>query len=160
MSLIASGSMDMDDTDLRIVDFLTVNARTSFAELAERVGLSAPSTADRVRRLEERGVILGYTARVDPGSLGGGLTAFISVTVGDPERTRTFLSEVTNLPEVVECHHVAGDDDYLLKVHVDGTRGLESFVTDRLKALSGVVRTRTTVVLSTAIDRPLSASAR
>lgn len=146
----------MDEIDLRLVDLLAIHGRASFAELAEQVGLSGPSTADRVRRLEERGVIRGYAARVDPEALGLGLTAFIAVTVGRPDQTTGFLSGVAQLPEVVECHHVAGHDDYLLKVHVAGTRGLERFVTERLKAVSGVERTHTTVVLSTALERPLS----
>lgn len=147
--------MVMDPIDLRIIELLTQNARASYAELAQDVGLSAPSTAERVRRLEERGVVRGYAALVDPSALGRDLTAFVAVSVGDRTRTRAFLAALDQLPEVVECHHVAGDDDYLLKVHVPGTRGLEELVTDRLKAIKGVTRTRTTVVLSTAIDRPV-----
>ena len=148
----------MDAIDLRLVELLGANARASWAELAGQVGLSAPATAERVRRLEERGAITGYAARLDPSALGRGLTAFVAVSVGDRAQTRAFLSVVAALPEVVECHHVAGDDDYLLKVHVDGTRGLEELVTDRLKSVKGVTRTRTTVVLSTTFDRPVSPS--
>lgn len=146
--------MVMDAIDLRLIELLTDNARASYAELAQQVGLSAPSTADRVRRLEERGVVLGYAARVDPAALGRRLTAFVAVSVGGRPQTRAFLDAVARLPEVVECHHVAGDDDYLLKVHVDGTRGLERLVTEQLKGLKGVSRTRTTVVLSTTLERP------
>ena len=146
----------LDDIDLRLIEFLTANARATFSELAERVGLSGPSTAERVRRLEERQTIRGYAARVDPEALGLGLTAFISVTLVASANRRRFLEDVANLHQVVECHHVAGNDDYLLKVHVSGTRGLESFVSDQLKALQEVERTRTTVVLSTALERPLS----
>lgn len=150
----------LDDIDLTIIELLTANARASFSELAEQIGLSGPSTAERVRRLEERQVIRGYAARVDPEAFGLGLTAFISVTlVGSADR-QGFLEEVVNLHEVVECHHVAGNDDYLLKVHVSGTRGLEFFVSDCLKALQGIERTHTTVVLSTALDRPLSPGKR
>lgn len=145
----------MDDIDLRILDLLTADGRITFADLAEAVGLSAPSIADRVRRLEQRGVILGYEARLDANLLGAGLTAFIAVTLASTDARIGFLEALAAFPEVVECHHVAGDDDYLLKVHVDGTRGLEDLVSDRLKALPGVGRTRTTVVLSTALDRPL-----
>lgn len=146
----------LDDIDLRLIELLTANARATFSELAERVGLSGPSTAERVRRLEERQTIRGYAARVDPEALGLGLTAFISVTLVASANRRRFLEDVANLHQVVECHHVAGNDDYLLKVHVSGTRGLESFVSDQLKALQEVERTRTTVVLSTALERPLS----
>jgi Lrp/AsnC family leucine-responsive transcriptional regulator len=146
----------MDDIDKLLVALLSANARTPFTELAEAVGLSGPSTADRVRRLEERGVVRGYSARVDPVALGRGLTAFIAVSVAGQADTRTFLDDVAALPDVVECHHVAGSDDYLLKVHVAGTGGLEAFITDRLKGLPAVASTRSTVVLSTPIDRPLT----
>ena len=146
----------MDDNDLRILGILSESGRASFSELAERIGLSGPSTADRVRRLEERGVIRGFAALVDPVALGLDLTAFVSVTLANLDAREGFLAALATYPEVVECHHLAGDDDYLVKVYVDGTSGLESFVTDRLKALPGIARTRTTVVLSTALDRPLS----
>ena len=90
--------MGMDDIDLRLIELLAVNARTSYADLALEVGLSAPSTAERVRRLEERGVIVGYEARVDPAALGRDLTAFVSVSVGDRAQTRAFLAAVARLP--------------------------------------------------------------
>jgi Lrp/AsnC family leucine-responsive transcriptional regulator len=146
----------MDDNDLRILGILSESGRASFSELAEQIGLSGPSTADRVRRLEERGVIRGYAALVDAVALGLDLTAFVSVTLANLDAREGFLAALATYPEVVECHHLAGDDDYLVKVHVDGTRGLESFVSDRLKTLPGIARTRTTVVLSTALDRPLA----
>ena len=147
----------MDAIDLRILALLAGNARMTFSELAEQIGLSGPSTADRVRRLEERGAIRGYAAVIDPDSLGLGLTAFIAVTLGGPgARDGVPRTASPQLSQVVECHHVAGDDDYLLKVHVAGTRGLEEFVSDRIKALPGIARTRTTVVLSTPLDRPLA----
>ena len=146
----------MDATDLSVLAALTENARITFAELADRVGLSGPSTAERVRKLEDRGVIQGYSARLDPELLGRGLTAFVSVTLESPAFRDPFVSGIAKLTSVVECHHVAGDDDYLLKVYVNGTRGLEMFVTERLKVLPGVARTRTTVVLSTQLERPFS----
>lgn len=150
----------MDEIDLRILDLLCADGRATYAELADEVGLSAPSTAERVRRLEQRGAILGYSARLDPTVLGVGLTALVSVTLTGPGDRRGFLAALGTFTEVVECHHVAGDDDYVLKVHVDGTQGLERFVSDRLKAVPGVGRTRTTVVLSTALDRPLAPAPR
>ena len=146
----------MDVTDLRLLAALTRNARITFAELAELVGLSGPATAERVRKLEERQVITGYSALLDPELMGRGLTAFIAVTLESPAFRDPFVTGIAKLTSVVECHHLAGDDDYLLKVHVNGTRGLEMFVTERLKSLPGVARTRTTVVLSTQIERPFS----
>lgn len=150
----------MDEIDLRILDLLCADGRATYAELADVVGLSAPATAERVRRLEQRGAILGYAARLDPTVLGVSLTAFVSVTLTSPDSRSGFLAALAVFAEVVECHHVAGDDDYLVKVHVDGTKGLEHFVSDRLKAVPGIARTRTTVVLSTALDRPLAPAPR
>lgn len=146
----------MDAIDLRILTLLASSARMPYSELAEQIGLSGPSTADRVRKLEERGAIRGYAAAIDPDALGLGLTAFVAVTLAGPGDRAPFLAGITALSQVVECHHVAGDDDYLLKVHVAGTRGLETFVSDQLKSLPGITRTRTTVVLSTPLDRQLA----
>ena len=149
----------MDTIDLALVDALVANARITFADLAERVGLSGPSTAERVRKLEERGIISGYSALLDAEAIGLGLTAFVSVTLESPKHRASFLAGIDAMPGVVECHHVAGDDDFLLKVHVTGTRDLEAFVTDGLKGLPGIARTRTMVVLSTPLARPLTAHA-
>jgi Lrp/AsnC family leucine-responsive transcriptional regulator len=146
----------VDAIDVKIADLLAANARVTFAELAEQIGLSGPSTAERVRKLEERGVIRGYAALLDAEQLGLGLAAFVTVTLDSPAARGPFIAAIRAVPGVVECHHVAGDDDYLLKVHVDGTRGLEAFVSECLKSLPGVARTRTTVVLSTQLDRPLA----
>jgi Lrp/AsnC family leucine-responsive transcriptional regulator len=149
----------MDATDITILRALVANARTTFADLAERIGLSGPSTAERVRKLEERGVVRGYHAELDPAALGLGLTALVAVTLESPAHREGFLGGIAALPGVVECYHVAGDDDYVLKAHVAGTAGLEALVSDGLKAIPGVARTRTTVVLSTLLERPLGVSA-
>jgi len=148
--------VSVDAIDLRILALLTANARVTYSDIADDIGLSGPSTAERVRRLEERGVIRGYAASIDPEALGLGLTAFVAVTLAGPGARDAFLDGISRLPEIVECHHVAGDDDYLLKVHAAGTGGLESLVSDELKSITGIVRTRTTVVLSTQLDRALA----
>lgn len=149
----------MDAIDLTILELLAANARVTFSELALATGLSGPSVAERVRKLEERGAIQGYSARIAPDALGLGLTAIVAVSLAGPEYRESFLAGIGRLPGVVECHHVAGDDDYVLKAHVAGTAGLEAFVSEGLKALPGIARTRTTVVLSTPLDRPLSPAA-
>ncbi len=149
----------MDAIDLGILGILARDARTTFSDIAEQVGLSGPSTADRVRRLEERGVISGYHAERAPAAIGLDLTACGEVTRDAPRRRDPFLAAITHEPGVVECHHVAGDHDYLLKVRCAGTAGLESFVSDVLKSVDGVTRTRTTIVLSSAFERVLSPGA-
>lgn len=126
-----------------------IDGRVSWADLGAELGMSAGSAAERVRRLERDGVITGYAALVDPVAVGADLTAFVALTLEGPHARAAFLEAAAGLDEVAEIHHVAGDDDYLLKVRCAGTRGLEALVSDGLKALPGVARTRTTVVLST-----------
>lgn len=144
----------MDTIDFRIVQSLMSRGRVTWSELAATLELSAPATADRVRRLEERGVIQGYSALVNPEVVGCGLTAFISVTLERPEHRDPFLQRILELPEIQECHHVAGDDDYLLKVRCHSTQDLEQIIGEKIKSLQGIVRTRTTIVLSTAKETP------
>ena len=144
--------MDFDDLDRKVLAKLMTEARISWAELAQHLGLSAPAAADRVRRLEERGIVKGYSARLDPEALGLPLTALVAVTLDRPSHRLPFLKKIEKLAEISECHHVAGDDDYILKVHCRSTRDLDRLLSDELKALPGVVRTRTTIVLSTPKD--------
>ena len=102
-----------------------------------------------MRRLEDRGVIRGYAALLDAEAMGCPLLAMVSVTLDRPQHRAGFLQWVAHAPEVMECHHVAGDEDYVLKLRCAGTQALERLVSDGLKALAGVLRTRTTIVLST-----------
>jgi Lrp/AsnC family leucine-responsive transcriptional regulator len=129
--------------------------RSTWSELARLLGLSAPAAADRVRRLEERGVIRGYSAVVDPEAVGLGVTAFVAVTLERPEHRAGFLGWVDGAPEVQECHHVVGEGDFLLKVRCAAVRDLEAIVSEEIKGLHGVTSTRTTVVLSTRKETPV-----
>ncbi len=144
-----------DELDLKIIRQLMANARTTWAELGSILGLTAPAAADRVRRLEERGAIKGYSALIDPEYAGCDLAAFISVTLERPEHRAPFLEKVRQLPEIQECHHVAGDEDYILKVRCKKMRELELLISERLKSLPGVVKTRTTIILSTVKETPV-----
>ena len=138
-----------DEQDRTILARLTENARVSWAELAQELGLSAPAVAERVKRLRQRGVIRGFHAVLDPPSLGLGLTAFISVSLAHPRDRAEFLKTVRKRGEVKEAHHLAGEDDYLMKVHCRDTAHLEHLLTDILKSVKGVQRTRTSIVLGT-----------
>jgi Lrp/AsnC family leucine-responsive transcriptional regulator len=152
--------LTLETLDLKAVRTLMRNGRATWADLALELGLSAPAAADRVHRLEERGVIRGYAALVDAESAGYPLSAFIAVALDRPDRRAAFLKRIATLPEVAECHHVAGDDDYLLKVRCRGTRDLDRLLVESLRSIPGV-RTRTTVVLATAkesIVMPLAES--
>jgi Lrp/AsnC family transcriptional regulator, leucine-responsive regulatory protein len=139
----------MDAMDMKTVAHLQAAGRESWTRLAETLGVTGPAAAERVRRLEERGVIRGYAALLDPTAVGARLTAFVAVTLEHPKHRRAFLERVESLAEVQECHHVAGDDDYLLKVRCSDTSHLDRVLSDELKGVPGVLRTRTTIVLGT-----------
>lgn len=139
----------MDALDTKALALLCQNGRISWADLAQQLNLSAPAAADRIRKLEEHGVIRGYTAMLDAGSLGHRMTAFVGITLGKSKHHKPFLRAVRKFPEILECHRVSGDDDYLLKVIVRDTAHLDTFLSRSLRLLEGVQHTRTTVVLST-----------
>jgi Lrp/AsnC family leucine-responsive transcriptional regulator len=141
--------MGLDALDLKVIQHLMSRARITWSDLAAQLGLSAPAAADRVRKLEDRDVIQGYVTQISPKSLGYDLTAFISVTLTHSRDRDAFLTYVHSTPTIQECHHVTGDDDYLLKVRCQGTQGLERLISDGLKQVPSVSRTRTTIVLST-----------
>jgi len=142
--------MSLKSLDVKALKLLMRNGRATWAELGQLLGLSAPSAADRVRKLERRGVIRGYAALVDPGSAGHPLTAYVSVSLASHRDRAVFLRAITKMENVAECHHVAGDDDYLLKVRCRGTQDLDHLLAKELKDKLRVARTRTTIVLSTA----------
>ena len=145
----------MDNFDLKAVGQLMEKARTTWAELGALLGLSAPAAAERVHKLEERGIIKGYCAIVDPEAVGCGLAAFIAIYLERPEHRSGFLEFVQHRKEIQECHHIAGDEDYVLKVRCKGTRELEQLVSQDIKAIPGIVKTRTTIVLSTLKETPV-----
>ena len=138
----------MNECDKKIVVRLMTQARSTWAELGALLNLSAPAAAERVRKMEENGVIKGYAAIVTPEAVGCNLTAFISVNLDRTEQKTAFINQVNNLPEVLECHHMAGAEDYVLKVRCAGTRDLERVISEEIKALPGI-KTRTTIILST-----------
>lgn len=138
----------MDDLDSRILDMLQRNGRTTQSELSEAVGRSQPAVAERIRKLEERGVITGYAARVDPAKLGKDITAFIGVSIEHPKFFEGFAKKVLAMPEVQEAHRVAGQDSYILKVRTTNTKTLDTLLVETLRTIQGVTRTHTTIVLS------------
>jgi Lrp/AsnC family leucine-responsive transcriptional regulator len=142
--------ISISSLDVKALQTLMRNARTTWAELGQLLGLSAPSTADRVRKLEQRGIIRGYAVLVDPALVGYPLTAYVSVSLASHRNRAAFLRAISKMEQVAECHHVAGDDDYLLKVRCRGTEDLDHLLATQLKDKLGVARTRTTIVLSTA----------
>lgn len=144
----------MDDRDRAILASLQADARATFADIGERAGLSSSAVHERVRKLEQAGLIRGYRAEVDPEALGLFVTALVSVTPLDPKQPDDLPDRVREFTEVEDCHSVAGAENYILKVRVPTTGDLEDFLR-RLREKAGV-NTRTTVVLSTPFEhRPL-----
>ena len=137
----------MNETDKQILTIIQKDARIANAEIARQVGLAPSAVLERIRKLEERGVIRGYAAEISPVEVGFGLTAFVAV------RTRECCSEtdkyLAEIPEVLEVHDVAGEDSYLLKVRVKNAEDLSRLLREKLKNVPNVASTKTTVVLQT-----------
>ena len=155
-------TFELNSLDIKAVRLLMSDGRATWAELGKQLNLSAPAAADRAHKLEQRGVIRGYAALVDPASVGYPLTAYVSVTLASHGKRAAFLRAIQKMEQVAECHHVAGDDDYLLKVRCRGTGDLDHLLATELKDKLGVARTRTTIVLSTAkesVQVPIRAEA-
>lgn len=138
----------MDGIDIRLVSLLQGSGRISQNELAQAVGLSAPAVAERIRKLEDRGVIRQYAAIVDPHTLGLDVTAFVSVVINGSKYYPVFAQRVKERPEVLECHSVTGQGSHLLKIRTDTTASLERLLAD-IQSWPGVQNTSTSVVLST-----------
>ncbi len=145
-------SAHLDHLDIRLLGALQGNARATFAELGVVVGLKPPAVHERVKRLEARGFIRRYAAHVEARSVGLGLMALVSAFTSAEASYDQFTTAVSALPEVVEIHSVAGEETFVLKVVTRSTDHLDEFLT-RLKAIPGIARTKTTIVLSTPFER-------
>jgi Lrp/AsnC family transcriptional regulator, leucine-responsive regulatory protein len=139
----------MDITDLKIIDILKKNSRATASSIAKEIHLSVPAAAERMRRLEESGIIHQFTLRLNRERFDLNLLAFIFVTIEKTEQINDFKNAVLGSAAVLECHHIAGRDDYLLKVVVKDTKALEELINGTLKKIPGVLRTNTVIVLST-----------
>ena len=137
----------MEETDRAIVAALAVDGRLSYTDLAERVGLSVSAVHQRVRRLEQRGVVKGYAAQLDHDAIGLPLTAFVAIRPLDPSQPDDAPDRLAKLPQIESCYSVAGEDFYMLLVRVESPLALERLLQEIRSAAN--VTTRTTVVLST-----------
>ncbi|MCZ6794080.1 MAG: Lrp/AsnC family transcriptional regulator [Planctomycetota bacterium] len=139
----------LDDMDWRVLRLLQNDARVSTAELARQVELSPPGLQKRLRKLEESGVIERYVTLVNRESVGLDLLCFVHVTLAhhEPEYVSRFRDAMKLFPEVLECHHLTGEFDYLLKVVVENHKHLERFLVEKITRIPGVDRVRTSIVL-------------
>ena len=141
----------MDDIDRQLVAALVEDARTSFADLARRVALSAPSVHERVRRLERDGVLRGYHADVAAKAIGLGVSALVGVMQREGVESSDLADRLAEVAEVEDCWVVAGEEAFVVRIRVPDVDALEHTL-GVLRRIPGVSRTRTTVVLSTRVD--------
>jgi Lrp/AsnC family leucine-responsive transcriptional regulator len=138
----------LDRIGLRILGALQENARIPLARIGKMAGLSAPAVAERVKKLEEAGVIKGYHARIDPAAVGRSVSAFIQLTT-DARHYPAVKSLAADLPQISACHHISGDASFIMRVCVEDLTALEAVV----GRLSPYGQTRTAIVLSTPVDK-------
>lgn len=138
----------MDNIDIQILDCLKKNARQNASAISAEINLSVSAVIERIKKLESGGLIQQYSIVLDPQKIGMGILAFISVGIEHPKYNEDFREAMVKKRQVVECHYVTGDFDYLLKVMAGSTQDLEK-VLDEVKGIKGVSVTKTLVVFST-----------
>jgi Lrp/AsnC family leucine-responsive transcriptional regulator len=143
---------DLDDIDRQILALMQENCRLPLAKIGEQVGLSAPSVMERIKKLEDGGIITAYRAVLNARLLGKDITAFIGVSTGHPHAIDHFEREIEPLDDILECHHVTGGHTMIIKAKTRNTSSLEELIS-RIRSIEGVVRTETMVVLSTHTER-------
>lgn len=141
---------NLDDIDRQLLRLLQDNDRLALAELSKATGSASSTVNDRIKRLVRNGVITGFHARVAAETVGLELLAFVLVAWSDPKVEPRFIEKIRKSASVLECHHITGAWNYLLKVRVRNTRELEAFLGDTVKSVSGVQRTDTMIALSSA----------
>ncbi|OPX10139.1 Lrp/AsnC family transcriptional regulator [Mycobacterium sp. AT1] len=144
---MADLSDELDDIDRTLVRELVADGRATLAHLAVSAGLSVSAVQSRVRRLETRGVVTGYHARIDPEAVGNMLSAFVSITPIDPSQPDDAPARLEHIDAIESCHSVAGDESYVLLVRVRSARALEDLLQQIRTAAN--VRTRSTIILQT-----------
>ena len=142
--------MTPDSVDRVILSMLQENARTSNAEIARTVGIAPSGVLERIRKLEQRGIIKGYHADIDAAALGQGLTAFVRMRTGFNDEHTKALEALVSMPVVLEIHETAGDDCLMLKIRVADMKAYSEFLNNRIRKTEGIRDTSTTMVISTA----------
>jgi len=143
--------MKLDDIDVKILNILQNNGRITNAELAKRVKISPPPTAERVKKLENTGVIKRYSAILEPEAVGVESFVFVEVTLNRhvKDSINKFIKTIQKIDEILECYHVTGEADFLLKVATCNIKGYENLVINKLTGLPNILHLKTSVVLST-----------
>ncbi len=139
----------IDDIDRKIAAIVQANARTSNTEIARQVGMAPSATLERLRKLEAQGVVRAYKAHIDPAVVGLGLLAYAFIRANERVSTCNVGNELAAIPEILEVHHIAGEDCYLVKIRAVNTEDLGRLLRERIGSIESVTSTRTTIVLST-----------
>ncbi len=144
----------LDNIDRKILELLQANSNITNAQLAQEIGLSAAPTLERVKKLETAGVIRSYHAVVDPASVGLGVCTFVMVTLKghNKENIAKFLSAINSIPEIVECHHVTGNADFILKIVCSDIPSYQNLMLEKVTNIEVVDNLQSTVILSTLKD--------
>ena len=143
--------MNLDETDKKILNILQEDARITNVQLASNIGISPPAMLERVKRLEKNGIIKKYAALVDPQKVGKDTFAFVAVSLSHHQISSIdlFIKAINNLDEVLECHHVTGENDFLLKIAVNNIQEYEKFILEKFTGIIGVNKINTSFILST-----------
>lgn len=145
----------IDETNKKILRILQEDSSITNQELASRIGLSPATSLERVRKLEQNGIIKKYVAILDEKKLDKHIRAYVSITMKDhsDKNITEFNSKIQDLPEVLECSRIAGEQDYLLKIVVDNIEDYENFLRTRLSTLPGIDKASSSIVLTSIVDR-------
>lgn len=138
----------MDALDIKILKLLKNNARITASEISNNINLSVPAVSDRLRKLDASGVIEKYTVIINAKKLNRNLTVIMFISLESPKYIDNFLDAIQKDDEIIECHYLAGDYDYALKITTENTETLQNIL-NKIKSMNGVVKTKTTVTLST-----------
>ncbi|MBN2878085.1 MAG: Lrp/AsnC family transcriptional regulator [Clostridia bacterium] len=138
----------MDSIDIQIVNILQENSRTSIKQISEKVMLSAPSVKERINKMTASGLIREFTTVLEPAMMGKTLTAFMFLTLKRPDENQKFLDFINDEPEILACHYLTGDFDYMVQIVTSNSKRLEELLS-KVKLTHEVARTRTVIALST-----------
>ena len=147
--MVADNEMILDKIDLGILNLMQVNARISNADLARELNMAPSAVLERVKKLEQKKVILQYTVRLNPTALNQKLLAFVFMKAGDGMGCSTTGKELAKIPEVQEVHHIAGEDCYLVKIRTADSASLMDLMRNHFSKIPNILSTRTTIVLET-----------
>jgi len=141
----------MDQVDKKILEIIQKEGRITKQELASRINLTPPATLERLRKLEKKGVIIGYKAIVDPAAMNRDMVAIVNVELSVHKRDaiNKFTEEIANIPEILECYHISGTWDFMLKVAVGSMKEFEEFYLRKLTKLTGFSRSETAFIFRT-----------